>query len=70
MIKAFLQDDGTGKYEIGPLMDSLKKSVEQYGDFPIAVPSIPLIAPDGGTITLNAADISAIQAKIEGLEAN
>jgi hypothetical protein len=65
MVRTFLRDDGNGHYEIGELMDSLKKSVEQYGDLPIDIPVIPIFAPQGGTVTLSADDISAIRKKIE-----
>ena len=64
LIKTLLEDDGSGRYEIGKLLDQLKASIEQYGALPIEIPKIPLISKDGSTITLNAADIDAIRQKI------
>ena len=65
IIKALLEDDGSGKYEIGNLMEWLRNSVEEYGGFPIAVPPIPLISPREIMIKLDPSDISAIRRKIE-----
>ena len=68
IVKALLDDDGSGKYDISGIMDSVRESVEQYGSFPVTVPPIPLISPREITIKLNAADISAIRRKIEAAE--
>lgn len=65
-IRALIQDDGAGNYEIGELMNNLRASVEEFGGLPITVPSIPLILPTGSTITLFAADVDAIRRRIEG----
>ena len=67
-IKALLKEDGEGRYEIGGLMDMLKASVEKYGAFPLTIPPIPLIAPQGANIKLNAEDIATIRLKIVGAE--
>ena len=65
-VKALIQEDSAGTYEIGMFMEMLRASVEEHGELPINVPSIPLIAPGGGVITLRAPDIAAIRRSIEG----
>ena len=69
-IKALLQDDETGRYDIGGLLDTIRAAVDQYGDFPLTLPPVPLIAPMGGSIKLNAQDVDAIRRKIESAEEN
>ena len=39
--KVLIDDDGSGTYDIQPLMDWLRSSIEEYGLFPISVPPIP-----------------------------
>lgn len=68
ILKALLEDDGSGKYEIGKLFDTLRETVEEYGVFSVNVPAIPFVCPEGSTIKLHAADISAIRRRIEGAE--
>lgn len=66
IVRAMLQDDGSGTYEIGSIADSLRSAVSQYGSFPITIPAIPLIAPHEMTLKLNADDIDAMRQRIEG----
>lgn len=66
MIRALLEEDEDGGYEIDGLLDGLKESVEKYGALPLEIPAIPLIAPRGATISLDAADIAGIRRRIEG----
>ena len=65
IILAMLDDDGSGTYDLGGLVDAVTKSIRQYGSFPITVPAIPLISPDGFTLSLTADDIDAMKRKIE-----
>ena len=65
VVKAVLEENSAGEYEIGELLDSLKQSIEKYGELPLAIPPIPLFAPQGATITLDADDIAAIKRRIE-----
>ncbi len=65
-VAAFLQDDGAGYYDVDGLLDNLQASVGRYGELPVKVPPIPLIAPTGCTISLHATDIAAIRDKIGG----
>ena len=60
IVRALIDDDGSGNYDIERLMDWIRSSVEEYGAFPIAVPPIPLISPREITLRLSAPDIVAI----------
>ena len=65
IIRAMIDDDGSGNYDVERLMAWIKASVEQYGSIPIANPPIPLISPREITIKLGPSDIAAIQRHIE-----
>ena len=65
IVRAILNDDGTGMYEINGVMDAMQESVEQYGSFPIQVPAIPLLSPHEITLTLDARDVEALRRRIE-----
>ena len=66
IIRALIDDDGSGNYDIDRLMDWIRMSVEQYGAFPVAIPPIPLISPREITLKLGPSDIAAIKRQIEG----
>ena len=68
IIRALIDDDGSGSYDIERLVDWIKMSVEEYGAFPVSIPPIPLISPREITLKLSAADIAAIQRQIERAE--
>lgn len=65
MVRALLDDDGSGTYDIGSLADAMRKSIEQYGSFPVQIPPIPLISPDKLTLKLTAEDVAAMRSRIE-----
>ena len=65
IIRALIDDDGSGSYNIERLLDWIKMSVEEYGSFPVIVPPIPLISPREITLRLGPSDIAAIQRQIE-----
>ena len=65
ILRALIDDDGSGSYDIERLMDWIRMSVEEYGAFPVSVPPIPLISPREITLKLSASDIAAIQRQIE-----
>ena len=65
IIRALIDDDGSGSYDIERLLDWIKMSVEEYGSFPVIVPPIPLISPREITLRLGPSDIAAIQRQIE-----
>lgn len=65
IVRALIDDDGSGNYDIERLMDWIKSSVEEYGAFPVIVPPIPLVSPREITLKLGPSDIVAIQRQIE-----
>ena len=65
MVRALIDDDGSGTYDIGGLADAMKNSIEQYGSFPVQIPAIPLISPTELTIKLSADDVAAMRRRIE-----
>ena len=65
LIRALIDDDGTGHYDLERLMTWIKSSVEEYGAFPVIVPPIPLVSPREITLRLGPSDITAIQRQIE-----
>ena len=65
IVRALIDDDGSGYYDIERLMDWIRTSVEEYGAFPVSVPPIPLISPREITLKLGPSDIIAIQRQIE-----
>ena len=65
IVRALIDDDGSGNYDIERLMDWIRTSVEEYGAFPVSVPPIPLISPREITLKLGPSDIIAIQRQIE-----
>ena len=68
IVKALIDDDGSGNYDIERLMDWIKYSVEEYGAFPVIVPPIPLVSPREITLKLGPGDIAAIRRAIENAE--
>ena len=65
MVRALLDDDGSGTYDIGGLADAMTKSIQQFGSFPVHVPAIPLISPTELTLKLTAEDVAAMRSRIE-----
>ena len=65
-VRAVLDDDGSGTYDLGGLVDAMTKSIQQFGSFPVQVPAIPLISPTEFTLNLGADDVAAMRSRIEG----
>ena len=65
MVRAMLDDDGSGTFEIGNLMEKLQASVSQYGNLPVKIPPVPFLSPQEITLRLDAGDIEAIRRRIE-----
>ena len=65
IVRALIDDDGSGNYDIEHLMEWIRTSVEEYGAFPVIVPPIPLVSPREITLRLGPSDIIAIQRQIE-----
>lgn len=66
IVRAMLDDDGSGTYDLAGLVDAMTKSIQQFGTFPIQVPAIPLISPVEFTLSLSAEDVDAMRSRIEG----
>lgn len=65
IVRALIEDDGNGNYDVERLMGWIRTSVEEYGAFPVIVPPIPLVSPREITLRLGPSDIIAIQRQIE-----
>ena len=65
IILKMLDDNGSGTYDVGSLADAMKSAINQYGSFPVNIPSIPLVSPREITLNLNAEDVDAIRRRIE-----
>lgn len=65
IVRALLDDDGSGTYDLDGLADAMTKSIQQYGSFPVQVPAIPLISPEGFTLSLSVDDVTAMRESIE-----
>ena len=67
VVKALLEDDGSGTYEIGTVAEAMHTAIEEYGSFPVRIPAIPLVSPSEITLSLNGNDIDAMRRRIESL---
>ena len=65
IVAALLDDDGSGAYEISGIIDAMRAAIEQYGNFPVHVPPVPLISPQEFTLKLGVDDVDAIRSHIE-----
>ena len=65
IIRALMDDDGSGSYDIDRLMDWIRMSIEEYGAFPVSIPPIPLISPREITLKLSSSDVASIKRQIE-----
>ena len=65
IVRAMLDDDGSGTYDLAVLVDAMAKSIQQFGSFPVQVPAIPFISPAEFTLSLNADDVAAMRSRIE-----
>lgn len=65
MIRAMLDEDNSGTYDVGSLADQLRESIGQYGTLPIQIPPVPFLSPREITLRLDANDIDAMRRKIE-----
>ena len=65
IVRAMLDDDGSGTYDLAVLVDAMTESIQQFGSFPVQVPAIPLISPAEFTLSLTAEDVAAMRSRIE-----
>lgn len=64
-VKALLDKDENGMYEIENLFRTFADSVEKYGYFPVNIPPIPLISPTEKALKFDKNDILEIKRRIE-----
>ena len=67
VVKALLEDDGSGTYEIATVAEAMRTAIGEYGSFPVHIPPIPLVSPNEITLSLNESDIDAMRRRIEGM---
>ena len=60
-----LLNETDGMYEIDDIFRYIEESVQEFGSFPVTIPSIPLISPDEKTLSFNTEDIQQMKRKIE-----
>lgn len=65
IIRALLEDDGSGTYELGSIAGAMRAAIEQYGSFPVHIPAVPLLSPNEITLNLGAGDVDAMRRRIE-----
>lgn len=65
IVRTLLGDDGSGTYEIDGIVNAMRTAIDQYGNFPVKIPAIPLLSPREITLNLNASDVDAIRRQIE-----
>ena len=65
LLRALLEEDGSGTYEIGGVVDAMRAAIDQYGSFPVRVPAIPLLSPHEIVLKLDATDVDALRRRIE-----
>lgn len=58
------RDDGT--YDIGEITEAIEKTLAQYGDFPVTIPTIKFISPTEKTLNFSTSDIRRLREYIEG----
>ena len=63
-VKSILSPDGEGMFEMDKLFEALEDSVRMYGDFPLKLPTVPVLSPEEKVLTLNAADVAEIKRRI------
>ena len=60
-----LLNETDGMYEIDDIFRYIEESIQEFGPFPVIIPSIPLISPDEKTLSFNSEDIQQMKRKIE-----
>ena len=65
IVRTMLDDDGGGTYDISGVADAMQTAIDQYGNFLVTIPAIPLVSPHEITLRLNADDVEAMKRRIE-----
>ena len=60
----YKNDDGT--YDIEKIIDTLEKTLGEYGDFPITIPAIKFISPTEKILNFSRQDIKTLKNYIIG----
>ena len=58
------KDDGT--YDISTILETLKNSIDKYGDFPVKIPAIKFISPTEKELYFSGKDIEKLKECITG----
>ena len=65
IVRALLEADENGTYDINSIAVAMRSAISQYGSFPLKIPAIPLISPHEITLNLNADDVDYLKQRIE-----
>ena len=65
IIAAMLSADGGGNYDVRTFTQALRDSLDRHGSLTIIVPPVPMLSPQGITITLDADDVAKLESYIE-----
>ena len=58
------KDDGT--YDISTILETLKSSIDKYGDFPVKIPAIKFISPTEKELYFSGKDVEKLKECIIG----
>lgn len=68
VVAAMLAQDADGNIDARIFTQALKCSLDRHGSLTISVPPIPMLSPQGITITMDAGDVAKIEEYIEEVE--
>ena len=65
IVRALLEEDEDGMYELSGITDAMRAAIDQYGNLPVHVPAIPLLSPREITLRLDVSDVDEMRRRIE-----
>ena len=65
LVAAMLAADGEGNYDVRSFTQALKDAIARHGNLTINVPPIPMLSPQGITISLDSSDVANLEGYIE-----
>lgn len=68
VVAAMLAQDENGNIDARIFTQALKSALDRHGNLTISVPPIPMLSPQGITITMDAGDVAKIEEYIEEVE--
>lgn len=68
VVAAMLAQDADGNIDARIFTQALKSALDRHGNLTISVPPIPMLSPQGITITMDAGDVAKIEDYIEEVE--